>query len=316
MGEVISDLLEKAQAGRKKKTARRARRLSRQETRQRQTNGTWLSPVAQPSTAPGMVPCETNAPSDERHRAFIASAATNLRGIVEEGEAAFMQPVEESYHAHGFAPAVEGTRAPKPEALTRSVRNCPIRIPVSPGEGEAIASLARDAQGKPFAAALLYTWTEAGHIRQGRLISKDIFLIQVRHHTKLESHHDIDRPVYCINLKRFGEDCIDLRVMAIVKSEMPFLEAAAQAFSKEGDAYGGLPVVDHAGRVLIDERIVRRAGYCYSQYTRDLEAGALYAADLTAQQRMAHYLVMRAHLPELSYDARKKAFIFSRELFS
>lgn len=273
--------------------------------------GTWLSPVEQPPAVPGMVAPEKSAPADQRHKRYIASYAQKLDEIVRENKEHFKRPPEESVRAHGFVAGVQtGSRAVNPEVLKRSLKNCPVHIPIAIEEEEALAGMISNLDKQIVSAALLYTWTERGWIAQGRMKHENIFLLQIRHHSKLDASHDIDRPVFCINLKSFGPDAVDLRVMAIVKSEMPFLEAAAQAFKRAGDAYEGFPVVDHQGRVLIDERIVRRAGYEYSRYQRALEAGELYEESSTMEElaRMAHFIVLRSHLPELNYDAERKAF--------
>lgn len=296
---------------RKEASRRRKRPFRRGEIQRKDETGTWLSPIEQPHPSVGMVPPETMAPSDVRHKKFIVSFAGNLAQLVEENRSSFKQPLEETFQKRKFEPVLTpGTRQARPDILERSIQNCPLRIPVNIPQDSAVASVVLNAQRQPVAGALLYTWTEEGWIKQGRVREENLFLMQVRHHSKLEIFHDMERPVFCINAMTFGPESIDLRVMAIVKSEMAFLEQAAALFRRECDAYAGLPVVDHEGRVLLDERIVRRAGYYYSQYQRDLKAEALYADNEQIQGavRMAHFIVFRAHLPELAYNPSRKAF--------
>jgi len=274
-------------------------------------HGTWLSPISQPEAVQGFIPPQPSVPKDKRYKNFLGSLAKNLEQVVLENKQHFKEPLEKRVEVHDFNPCEEATpRRLRTAILKRSLENSPIEIPVSIQEEEVIVSLVKNEHKQPIAGALLYTWTEKGWISQGRMKYENIFLIQLRHHSKLEPLHDNDRPVYCLNLKSFGFDSVDLRVMAIIRSEMKFLEAAVQPFKRKGDAFEGLPVLDHKGRVLIDERIVRRAGYLYSQYQRDLEQGRLYeySEDLTEQVRLAHFIVLRAHFPELCYDRIRKTF--------
>ncbi len=295
----------------KKASRPRRRSFPKAEIRRKDETGTWLSPIEQPAGPPGMVPPEPAAPADSRHRKYIAAFAGNLAQLVVENRDGFKEPLEETYRKQSFEPVlVSGSRQAKPEVLKRSTHNCPIKIPVSIPRERAIASAILNARREAVAGALLYTWTENGWIRQGRVRQENMFLLQIRHHTKLEIFHDMERPVFCINAITFGPDSVDLRIMAIVKSEMSFLERAAAFFRREWDAYSGLPVVDHAGRVLIDERIIRRAGYYYTQYQRELNPDQLYRdnAEIKDAIRLAHFIVFRAHMPELSYNAARKSF--------
>ncbi|NMC64322.1 MAG: hypothetical protein GYA55_14250 [SAR324 cluster bacterium] len=274
-------------------------------------HGTWLSPISQPETSHGFIRVASLVPKDQRYRHFIGSLAKDLDQVVLENKQHFKEPLEERMGAHDFNPCERAaSRKLRAAILERSVENSPIEIPVSIQEEEVIVSLVKNEHEQPIAGALLYTWTEKGWISQGRMKYDNIFLIQLRHHSKLEPFHDNDRPVYCLNLRSFGPDSVDLRIMAIVKSEMKFLEAAVQPYKRKGDAFEGLPVLDHKGRVLIDERIVRRAGYLYSQYQRDLGEGRLYeyTDDLSDQIRLAHFIVLRAHFPELCYNRTRKTF--------
>lgn len=275
-----------------------------EEIKEKNRTGTWLSPLQQPEATAGAVACEKKAPSDPRHRKFIGSLAECLDEIVEENKRTFGEPLEESFKAAGLNPRVAPERHDvNPEAFVRSARNCPLTIRDAIELSGVYTSLVVAENGVPRAAALLYTWIEKGFIRQGRVVHHHEFLVQVRHHTRLESFHDVHRPVYCVNLKTAGSELLDLRVMAIIKSEMPFLEAAARQFGKDRDHFEGLPVVDHEGRVLIDERIVRRAAWEYSQYQRSIDPGQLYENEELLPERVkyAHFIVLRAHMPELNF---------------
>ena len=271
-----------------------------EEISYREEHGTWLSPMAQPSASQGRVPSEGSAPADKCHRRFVAKLAKDLYGIVTENKEHFGETIIESFKAYGFvACSSVSKKAVNEDALQRSLKHAPIAVPVKIFP-ETVVSTMDCRQGQPVSSALTYTWTEKGWVKQGRIKHEAILLVQVRHHTKLQSSHEMRRPVYCVNIKSYGEMPFDLRVMAIVKSEMPFLEAAAQAFSGPRDAFQGLPIVDHQGRALLEERIVRRAAFHYSNFQNSIKPGNLYDENKVPELiRYAHFIVSRSHLPEL-----------------
>ena len=98
--------------------------------------------------------------------------------------------------------------------------------------------------------------------------------------------------------------------MTILDEELPFLERAVGTFARQTDAFSGEVVKDSLGRFYIDDKIVRRAAFYYSQYQEQVEAAELYSesAELPAHIRHAHLLVLRSHLPELCFDEEQLSF--------
>ena len=284
----------------KKKT--KSTRITKEEADRKQREGTWLSPIPQPANPESIITSEIKVPSDSRHRIFIGNFARKLEKIVRENRGAYGEDLKDTFRAKGFIPcSLAPKRIANEDAVERSKKHCPVSIPVDISKEEVFTSLQTDS-GAAVAAAMSYSWTEDGLIRQGRFETKGIFLVQVRHHTKLQPFHEMRENVYCVNVKSYGDTPFDLRVMAIVNSEIAFLEAAARAFSGPRDAFQGLPVTDHRGRILIDERIVRKAAYHYSEYQKTLVPGRVYEdANLPDLVRFAHYIVSRSHLPELDF---------------
>ncbi len=303
--------------------SRRVEKLSRDRVRRKNETGTWLSPIEQPNPASATASAP-KPPSDGQHRRFIASAAHHLEEITAENATHFGEPLSSTFESY---PLLPGNNAKKPDAecVRRSVNNCPLHIPSEILPQTVQSSVTREKHSSEIlAGSMRYAWLERGSLLQNTVVHQGIYTYQVRHHSKLEPFHEMRRPVYCINLKTDYGDLLDLRVVALVNTEMPFLNAAAANFARKGDAFNGLPVVDHAGRLLVDERVIRRAAYHYADYQRSLferakETSAKHEilsftqppANTPDHIRYAHFLVFRSHLPELNFDKKNGSYALS-----
>lgn len=274
------------------------------EVQRRTETGSWLSPLEQPKKVQPEVP--NFLPSDSRHKKFIAAAAVALDKLTDENNSFFGELPERSFEAHPLQATYPGSSRVLTETLSRSVSSAPVGIPVGIHPETVIASLARTKEGSVKAGALRYTWLEKGSISREDLRREDVFTYSVRHHSKLEQFHDVRRPVYCINVKADVGDFLDLRLIAILNTERPFLDQAAKTFSKAGDSFSGLSCVDHSGRIFIDERVVRRAAFHYSRFQQErlFQRTPLGASTrgISDDVRFAHFIVTRSHLPELVFQ--------------
>ena len=299
--------------------ARRESPLTRERVRYKNETGTWLSPLEQPR--PNEQARQPGPPRDSQHRRFVASAALHLDEIADENARHFGETLRKTFEAYPLFPGLSASSVNE-DCLHRSVDNCPVKVPWEIFPETAQANVVRDKEsGDPLAGSVRYAWLERGALMQDKVVHEGIYTYQVRHHSKLEPFHEMRRPVYCINLKTDYGDLLDLRVVALVNTEMPFLNAAARRFARESDFFEGLPVVDHAGRLLVDERVIRRAAYHYAEYQRSLferlqmasdrnEVPSLRqpAASAPEHIRYAHFLVFRSHLPELSFDKKSGTY--------
>ena len=273
--------------------------------------GTWLSPLPQPilaesSGAPlaGAPTVVTTAPvpRDSVHRRYLRMLARTQNSFVKENQRYYCEPPSEAFRAYplfatAVAPNNSTSNCADPEALNRSQRNAPITCPFTIRPEAARARLERSKLGRAVAGALSYGWAEELSLNQE---SSKLMYIQVRQHTKLESYHDIRRPVYCINAQSCDQRALDLRLVAIIFTELATLMAAAQEFARPEDFEGGNPVFDQHGRVWIDDRLIRRAAYHYSQHQILRQHDQLYKDEEAIADRLkrAHLLVLRSHLPE------------------
>lgn len=284
------------------------------EIQRRTETASWLSPLEQPRKVQPQTP--NFIPTDSRHKKFIAANAVSLDKLTEENNSHFGEAPERSFEAHPFQATYPGSSRVLTETLSRSVSNAPVDIPVGILPETVIASLARTKEGCVKAGAIRYTWLEKGFLYREDDRREDVYTYCIRHHSKLEQFHDERRPVYCINVKADIGDFLDLRLIAILNTERPFLDYAAKVFSKEGDAFSGLSCVDHTGRIFIDERIVRRAAFHYSRFQQErmfqrtpLGPSTRGIAD---DIRFAHFIVTRSHLPELGFRNGKFEAMFRR----
>ncbi len=297
-----------------KNTSRRICSFSQARIQQKNRTGTWLSPLEQPKpTINSSDMCGT--PKDSKHRRFIASLALNLDSLLNENRQQFGEPVLETFRKYPFFSTNDKSHGVSEEALTRSILNSPIHIPWKIPREIAYAALFRSTEGKPYAASVRYTWLEAGHLHRGNTRIENIFAYQIRHHTKLEAFHDVGRPVYCVNLKFDDIEPLDLRLLAVLTTELPFLDAACRFLSRKEDAFNGLYVVDHENRIFVDEKIVRRAAYFYSNFQRTQSKEKLYneSPEIPLSIRYSHFIVARSHLPEFRYDQKSNSFMFGTE---
>ena len=275
--------------------------------------GTWLSPLPQPLTtaacdaplagAPGRAQTAT-APRDSVHRRYLHTLARTQSSFVSENQRFYCEPPSETFRAYPlFATAATQANSPSncvdPDTLARSQQNAPITCPYPIRPQAARARLERSQSGRAVAGALAYGWAEELSLAHE---SATLMYIQVRQHTKLESYHDIRRPVYCINAQSCDQRALDLRLIAIIFTEMAALNAAAQEFARSEDFFGGIPVLDQHGRVWLDDRIVRRAAFHYSQHQIVRPHDQLYRQEdiIDDQLKRSHFLVLRSHLPEFA----------------
>lgn len=279
------------------------------EVKRRTLTGSWLSPLEQPRRVEPLA--SGPLPTDSRHKKFIAAAALTLDRITEENNSFFGELPERSFEVHPLQATYPGSGRVLTETLSRSLTNAPIGVPAPILPETVIASIARTKEGTVKAGALRYTWLEKGTLfRDGERGEKEerreeVFTYSARHHSKLEQFHDVRRPVFCINVKADVGEFLDLRLISILNTERSFLDEASKRFSKEGDSFCGLSCIDHAGRVFIDEKIVRRAAFHYSRFQQErlfqrtpLGPNTRGIAD---DIRLAHFIVMRSHLPELRF---------------
>lgn len=278
------------------------RRFSPLEVLERNRTATWLSPLAQPEVRTAS---NSKVPTDTTLRKFIGKAALSLEDLVKENIAYFGEIPEESFNAYPLVTTSEKSAAAIPETVRRSIGNAPIQIPWTIPQECVSPSLHRSTTtGLPQAGTLRYSWLERGFLsNEGSKIHEGIYTLQVRHHTKLEAFHEMRRPVYCINLKSDSGDFVNLRMLMLLHTELPFLSRAALHFTRKEDFFGGLPVIDHHGRSFVDDRIIRRAAFCYAEFQRIrlLEGAPIGSANesLSDELLYAHFLVFRSHLPEL-----------------
>lgn len=279
-------------------------------------SGTWLSPIEQPWACIPKSPLLDGAPNDLQYRRYLLAAAENLGELVTEFIDCYGEDLLATYRRYPLEfRAKKPIRWSEPQELVRSLRNCPITVPVEIEPKTTTSSQSYDSNRNQITGSLRYTWQAELKLNQGRSISSDHFTFQVRHHTKLDASHENSRPVFCINIKSDDANLIDLRLCAILHIEAPFLVAAAKQFCKKGDHFDGQPVFDSLGRAWLDERIIRRAAFHYSQYQYELQESCLRNQKLYDQQeglseqiRWAHFLVHRSHLSELHFDEVAKSF--------
>jgi hypothetical protein len=279
------------------------RRFSPIEVSVRNKTATWLSPLPQPSAyaAPN-----SQVPSDSTLRKFIGKTAMSLENLVNENVAFFGEIPEKSFNAYPLIAAKGRSDEAVPETVERSVSNSPINVPWEiPSECVTPSLQFSPTTGMPQAGTLRYTWLERGFLcRDDEKIHEGVYSLQIRHHSKLEAYHEMRRPVYCINLKSDSGDFVNLRLLMLLHTEMPFLTRAAKHFTRKGDFSGGAPVVDHHGRCFVDDQVIRRAAFCYAEFQRIrlIEGKPIGTSDepLSDELRYAHFLVFRSHLPELA----------------
>lgn len=283
------------------------RSLPKEEVQERSLRGTWLSILDQPQPRSGRRD-ELPVPVDARQRNYIRSAAFSRDSVAAENERHRGAGPGEIFKIYPFLTIAPETRKTEPRILRRSVRNVPLSIPCEILPEMCVPTVRRDKRGMPDSGSLRYCWLEKGVLAVDGVNEEYCFTVQIRHHTRLEAHHDHVRPVYCINFKTDFEPFLDLRLVAIVTTEFPFLESAAAAFARAGDAFAGKPVVDRQGRVLLDERVIRRAAFTYGEHQRDALRGPV--AGLSDEIRRAHFLVWRSHFPELRFRPEQGDFEF------
>ncbi len=267
--------------------------------------GTWLSPIPQPAIRSQPF---TLAPTvDAVLRKYLGECALALEELVKESIVAFGVTPSESFAKTPLPAALQGKGTVTKAALSYSTSRCPLKAPWEILPETAVPSLQREKiTQNPQAGSVKFGWIERGTLSLHDEVHSGIYSYQVRHHTKLEAFHDIDRPVFCINLKTECADLLDLRLISLLHTEFAFLTAAAKHFSTREDAWNGSPVIDKKGRVFVDERIVRRAGYHYTNYQRSLydtvrqSPFAVNDSNLPLETRYAHFLIFRSHLPQLS----------------
>lgn len=257
--------------------------FSKFEVVSKNKTGTWLSPIPQPEVEVRLV----NPPLDKKLRNYLGAAALALPELIEECQ---------KYQK--LLPQEARTKLPLRE--NQVVRD----VPCTPDR----EMLPSEIQFKPDdngVTAARFRWHE-DVILHG--VGEHIVVIQVRAHTKAELHHDVARPVYCINLKTYHAPHLNLRYLALLSPEVMFAEEAAKHFAKESDAHNGSIIFDQVGRVWIDEQVVKRAAYRYSRFQIERTATGT-APVLTDEVRYSHFLVHRSHMPHLPFDAEKKRYI-------
>lgn len=245
--------------------------------------GTWLSPIPQPEVEVRLV----NPPLDRKLRNYLGAAALALPEIVEE-----------SQKYQKLLPQEAKNKLPLRESQV--VRD----LPCTPDRQILESEIQYKADDNGVSAAR-FRWHE-DVILHG--VGEHIAVVQVRAHTKLELHHDVARPVYCVNLKTYHAPNLNLRFLALLSPEVMFAEEAAKRFSKESDTHKGSIIFDQVGRIWVDEQVIKRAAYRYARY--QVERTAKSAAPvLTDEVRYAHFLIHRSHMPHLPYDADRRRFL-------
>lgn len=266
--------------------------------------GTWLSPLEQAATQSRS---QLAPPSDPIHRRFIVRCAGSLKAQIVENEEALGERLEETFARYPLLAAEDGGKGASKHAWVRSLKSLPLARRHTPPLESAIPRMKRSPVSRePYVGSLMYTWLERGELRDlaGQVVHHDAYTMQVRHHTKLEPFHEQRRPVYCINMKSDIDLSVDLRLIALLNVEIGFLEAAVDIFARPDDCFGGRVVLDAHRRVFIDEQVIRRAAFCYGQFQLDRsvlprEQRAAFDAQADQTVRAAHFLVVRAHPPEL-----------------
>ena len=282
--------------------------------------GTWLSPLPQPSIADCTVAALAaeptgaaiaRAPRDSVHRRYLRMLAHTQTSFVKENQRYYCEPPSDAFRAYPlFATALSqnssSASGADPETLNRSQKNAPITCPFPIRPQAARAKMVRAKNGRALAGALSYGWAEELKLNAG---NSELMFIQIRQHTKLESYHDIRRPVYCINAQSCDQRALDLRLVAIIFTEIELLSAAAAEFALPGDYANGAAVFDQHGRVWLDDRIIRRAAFHYSQHQVLRQQNQLYKDEDGINDRLkrAHLLVLRSHLPEIALPAMENA---------
>lgn len=277
--------------------------------------GTWLSPLPQPSVAAATVAplaaaqsrSETaRVPSDSVHRRYLRTLARMQSSLVKENQHFYCEPPSDAFRAYPLfatadTPNKNGAVLADPQALSRSQKNSPIACPYQIKPNAARARLVRSRSGRALAAAISYGWAEELELAHH---TKKLMYVQVRQHTKLENYHDIRRPVFCVNAQSCDLAALDLRLVAVIFTELELLKAASSEFAVHSDFAAGAPCIDQHGRVWIDERVIRRASFHYSQHQISRPADKLYVDEDAIDQRLrrAHMLVIRSHLPEIDIN--------------
>lgn len=259
-------------------------RFSEREIHFKNTTGTWLSYIPQPFVEKKV----SHPPHDARLKNYFGASAWFLPEIKQEIDAQFKITPREA--AERF-----------PLTVINFVSNVPCTPPRNLYEEE--ISFHTE------------SWVSAGRVIFHEKITFEnmktaVCAIQVRAHTKISLHHDNARPVYCINLKTYGKDPINLRLLAFLTSELGFMEQATRVFSRATDVQGGAIIFDNEHRAWIDEQIIRRAAYTYERY-QIRKSSQKNNSDVqpTAEEALAHFVIARSHLPQLKFDETGK-FVF------
>lgn len=257
--------------------------FSKFEVVSKNKTGTWLSPIPQPEVEVRLV----NPPLDKKLRNYLGAAALALPEIITE-----------SYRYQKLLP--NDAKSALPLRENQVVRD----VPCTPDREMLDSEIQFKADDHGVTSAR-FRWHE-DVILHG--VGEHVVVIQVRAHTKAELHHDVARPVYCINLKTYHDPYLNLRFLALLSPEIMFAEEAAKRFSKESDTHRGSIIFDQVGRVWIDEQVIKRAAYHYSRYQIERTANGT-APVLTDEIRYAHFLVHRSHMPHLPFDADKGRYL-------